>query len=78
MSNIYNYGKSNAERHAKLEMLKVVAKTLGLKNPYTEKHSENMVCLSVLTGEKLGMRGMELENLKIRNAFTRHRKNSRP
>ena len=64
MSNVYNYGKSNTERRIKLEMLSVIAKTIGLKNPYTEKHSENMVDLSVLTGEKLGLGSIELENLK--------------
>ena len=64
MSNVYNYSKSNAERRIKLEMLRVVANTLGLKNPYTEKHSESMVNLSVLTGEKLGLSGIGLENLK--------------
>jgi putative nucleotidyltransferase with HDIG domain len=45
-------------------MLSVIAKTLGLKNPYTEKHSENMVNLSVSIGERLGVSVIELENLK--------------
>ena len=64
MSNIYSHNKINAERKAKLEMLKIIAKTLGLKNPYTEKHSENMVALSVSIGKKLGLSGIELENLE--------------
>ena len=64
MSYLYNYSKSNAERRIKLEMLSVIAKTLGLKNPYTEKHSENMVNLSVSIGERLGVSVIELENLK--------------
>ena len=66
MSNVYNYSKSNTEKRIRLEMLSVVAKTLGLKNPYTEKHSENMVALAVSIGKKLGLSGIELENLEYR------------
>ena len=52
------------ERRAKLETLTVIAKTLELKNPYTEKHSQDMVDNAVNTAIKLGVSANFLENIK--------------
>ncbi|MCL4427461.1 MAG: HD-GYP domain-containing protein [Deltaproteobacteria bacterium] len=64
MDGFYNYSAIILERKAKLEMLGVIAKTLGLKNPYTEKHSENMINLAVSIGRKIGLSSEKLETIR--------------
>ena len=64
MDGFYNYSAIILERKAKLEMLTVIAKTLGLKNPYTEKHSENMIRYAVETARKLNLSESFIENIK--------------
>lgn len=64
MEGFYNYSAIILERKAKLEMLTVVARTLGLKNPYTEKHSENMIRYAVETARKLNLSDSFIESVK--------------
>ncbi len=64
MEGFYNYSAIILERKAKLEMLTVIAKTLGLKNPYTEKHSEDMIRYAVDTARKLNLGESFIENIK--------------
>lgn len=58
------YQSLREARTAKLEMLKVIAKTLGMKNEYTEKHSESMLLLSVETAKKLSFSMEQLEDIE--------------
>ena len=53
-----------AERKAKLETLTVIAKTLELKNPYTEKHSQDMIDNAVKIAAKLDIPLNLLDNIK--------------
>ena len=58
------YQSLREARTAKLEMLKVIAKTLGMKNVYTEKHSESMLLLAINTAKKLSFSMEQLEDIE--------------
>ena len=58
------YQSLREARIAKLEMLKVIAKTLGMKNEYTEKHSKSILLLSVETAKKLSFSMQQLEDIE--------------
>ena len=64
MSNLYNYNTMAVERRAKLETLTAIAKTLELKNPYTEKHSQDMINNAVKIAIKLDVPLNLLDNIK--------------
>ena len=53
------------ERKAKLETLTIIAKTLELKNPYTEKHSQDMIDNAIKIAKELDISdNLSLENIK--------------
>ena len=58
------YQSLREARTAKLEMLKVIAKTLGMKNVYTEKHSGSMLLLAINTAKKLSFSMEQLEDIE--------------
>lgn len=60
----YDYRTLNTIRNAKLETLVVVSKAIGLKSPYTEKHSGDMVNTAAAVAKKLGLAPGRIEIVK--------------
>lgn len=61
---VYSHNSISAVKRAKLEMLYTVAKTIGLKNPYTEVHSEHMVDIAILIARRLDLNSKVITVIK--------------